>query len=93
MIKADEKGCRKCGGKVFDLERVATSAGGVYHKQCLSCDGCKTRLDSTLVYPFEAPDGGVFCKRCFVERFGEGSKPLTFSDTSVITATDGRGEP
>ena len=54
------------------------------------------RLDSGLVHPHEAPEGegggGVFCKRCFVERFGEGGKPLAFSDTAVIAATDGSGE-
>ena len=72
-----------------------SSKGFVYHKQCLNCDECKARLDSGLVHPYEAPEGeggGVFCKRCFVERFGEGGKPLTFSDTAVIAATDGSGE-
>ena len=88
-------GCRKCGGVVFDLERIASSKGFVYHRQCLNCDGCKARLDSGLAQPYEAPEGQggcVFCKRCFVERFGEGGKPLTLSDTAVIPATDGSGE-
>ena len=97
-IKAAEEGksgCRKCGGVVFDLERIMSSKGFVYHKQCLNCVECKARLDSGLVHPYEAPEGeggGVFCKRCFADRFGEGGKPLTFSDTAVIAATDGSGE-
>lgn len=85
-----EESCRKCGGKVFELERIAAKTG-VFHKQCLSCHGCKKKLDSTLVYHFEAPDGGVYCKRCFVERFGEGTKPLTYTNTSSISAGEGKG--
>jgi hypothetical protein len=90
---SDKDGCKKCGGKVFDLEKVASTGSNVYHKQCLSCDDCRSRLDSTLVNPYEAPDGcGVFCKRCFAGRFGEGGKQLTYSNTAVITASDGSGE-
>lgn len=86
-----EEACRKCSGKVYELERIASQAGHVFHKQCFGCDGCKKSLDSTLVYSYEAKDGGVYCKRCFMERFGEGTKPLTYSDTSVIMARDGTG--
>ena len=57
-IRAAEEGkngCRKCGGVVFDLERIVSSKGSVYHKQCLKCDECKVRLDSGLVHPYEDP--------------------------------------
>jgi hypothetical protein len=32
----------------------------------------------------------VYCKSCYVKTFGEGSTPMTFSDTKVIAP--GKGE-
>ena len=92
LIKANraDESCKRCGGKVFELERL-TSKTGVFHKQCFACYGCNKKMDSTLVYHYEAPDGGVYCKRCHIEKFGDGPKPLTYSNTSKITATQGKG--
>lgn len=55
LLKAaqGEAACRKCEGKVFELERIDSKAG-TYHKQCFACDGCRKSLDSTLVYHYEA---------------------------------------
>ena len=44
-------GCRACGGKVFEPEKVASKTG-LFHKQCFACNKCKKKLDSTLVYTF-----------------------------------------
>jgi len=79
----DPDGCRKCQGKVYDLERV-TCKGGVWHKGCFNCSSCKTSLNSTLVMAYEAPDDQVYCKSCYKERFGEGSTPLIYTDVTHI---------
>ena len=79
----DPDGCKKCKGKVYDLERV-TCKKGVWHKACFNCSGCKTSLNSTLVMAFETPDDQVYCKSCYKERFGEGSTPLIYTDVTNI---------
>ena len=85
-------GCRACGGKVYEPEKVASKTG-IFHKQCFACKKCKKKLDSTLVYAFEAPDSQIYCKKCFTENFGEGKKPLLWADTTTILPVDGKGCP
>jgi hypothetical protein len=93
-IRGDPDSCRRCGGKVFDLERV-TSKHFVWHKQCFNCKSCNATLTSTLVSGIEASDGDIYCKACHVRDFGEAGKPLTYSDTRVIrpSAAGERGCP
>ena len=33
--------CRKCNGKVFDLEKITSNVSGVWHRQCFSCHSCR----------------------------------------------------
>ena len=51
-IKADPgdcSGCPRCGGKVFEAEKMACRSGW-YHKLCFSCKICKRLMDySTFV--------------------------------------------
>ena len=84
--------CAKCGGKVYELEKVS-SKNAAYHKQCFACHECKRKLDSTLVYAFEAPDNNIHCKKCFQDNFGEGTTPLIWADTTSIQCLDGKGCP
>lgn len=84
-VPGDPNSCHKCQGKVYDLEKVF-SKSAVWHKQCFRCNGCKSTLTSTLVYGYEAPDNEIYCKSCFIKNFGEGTKPLPFSDTGLIRA-------
>ena len=45
----DCSGCPRCGGKVFEAERMACRSGW-YHKLCFSCKICKRLMDySTFV--------------------------------------------
>lgn len=88
MSRGDPDACHRCSGKVYDLERV-TSKSATWHKQCFSCKGCGGTLTSTLAYGFEAPDSEIYCKTCFVKNFGEGTKPLTYSDTKLLRAAAG----
>ena len=87
-IEGDPESCRKCGGKVYNLERISSKTG-IWHRQCFNCNGCSATLTSTLVSGFEAPDKELYCKTCFTKRFGEGTKPLTYSDTKAIRASTG----
>ena len=44
----DKLTCPRCGGKVFEAERMVTKIGS-YHKACFSCIECAKKLDSTDV--------------------------------------------
>ena len=44
----DKLTCPRCGGKVFEAERMVTKFGS-YHKNCFSCIECAKKLDSTDV--------------------------------------------
>ena len=45
----DCSGCPRCGGKVFEAEKMACRSGW-YHKMCFSCKICKRLMDySTFV--------------------------------------------
>ena len=59
----DGDGCQACGGRVYEPEKVSSKTG-LYHKQCFSCHQCKKKLDSTLVYAFQAPDSNIYCRNC-----------------------------
>ena len=91
-LPASLEGCQACGGKVYEPERVSSKTG-IYHKNCFSCHQCKKKLDSTLVYAFEAPDTHIYCKKCFTDKFGEGRSPLLWTDTTTILPMDGQGCP
>ena len=55
-------GCPKCGGRVFEAEKMMTRTR-VFHRKCFSCEECSRALDSTNVA--EGPGGdAVYCKNC-----------------------------
>ena len=43
--EGDKLTCPRCGGKVFEAERMVTRVGS-YHKPCFSCIECNKKLDS-----------------------------------------------
>jgi len=63
----DKLTCPRCGGKVFEAERMVTKIGS-YHKSCFSCIECAKKLDSTDVC--EGPDLEIYCKSCYSFEFG-----------------------
>jgi len=63
----DKLTCPRCGGKVFEAERMVTKIGS-YHKACFSCIECAKKLDSTDVC--EGPDMEIYCKSCYSFEFG-----------------------
>ena len=40
----DESGCPRCGGKVFEAEKMA-SKSGYFHKLCFTCKICNRLMD------------------------------------------------
>jgi len=84
----DEKdGCPRCGGKVFEAEKMTTKRG-FYHKKCFTCGNCKRALDYQLCT--EAPDNDIYCKLCYAHMFGHKSKPnLNTADVTAIQGEDG----
>ena len=80
---------------MFDLERVALSSSSklVLHRQCFSCFSCDRKFDPTLSDATEAPDGGVYCRKCLGERWGEGNRPAQeVATTAAIGANAGDGK-
>ena len=63
----DKSGCLRCGNKVFSVDKVL-GRSGLYHKQCLSCGGCATKL--TVTTYSSGPDGDIYCRHCYGARFG-----------------------
>ncbi|EFX75802.1 hypothetical protein DAPPUDRAFT_306648 [Daphnia pulex] len=54
------EGCPRCGGHVYEAERML-AGGRSWHKKCYKCKDCRKHLDSTNCC--EAPDKEIYCKR------------------------------
>lgn len=75
-IKADDgDGCPRCGGKVFEAEKMM-SRTGVYHKRCFSCNACQKPIDYTNMVDHQRE---VYCR--FVTTFHE-NLVTSFQDQS-----------
>ena len=74
--------CARCGGMVFDLEKVQAKKQ-VLHRNCLSCYKCKKPLLPSNF--FDAPDGELYCKLCYASIFGhKRAKSVGPSNTRTI---------
>ena len=85
--EGDKSGCLRCGDKVFSVDKVLGRTG-VYHKQCLSCGGCATKLSVTSYNC--ASDGDIYCKHCYQQKFGVRGRAGSVSriQASDIITTD-----
>ena len=54
-------GCGRCGGSVFEAEKVCVSADLVFHRSCLSCCSCGAGLELATAW---VEDGAVYCRTC-----------------------------
>ncbi|KAI9552806.1 hypothetical protein GHT06_020686 [Daphnia sinensis] len=61
------EGCPRCGGYVYEAERML-AGGRSWHKKCYKCKDCRKHLDSTNCC--EAPDKEIYCKLCYGKKFG-----------------------
>ena len=66
VIKAEKDSqdcCPKCGGKVFEAEKMVTANGKWFHRNCFRCVTCNNMLDS--LNNNDGPDGSLYCKMCY----------------------------
>jgi len=68
MPKEGQQGCPRCGGMVFDAEKVMAAKGIMWHRKCYKCKDCKRPLDS--IVGNDGPDGDVYCKGCYANKYG-----------------------
>jgi len=80
----DDKGCPRCGGAVYEAEKV-TIKDDPYHKKCLSCNKCGRQLDSLSLSI--APDNNVYCKVCY-KVVTAPERPQICTDLGQIAAED-----
>ena len=86
----DKTGCLRCGDKVFSVDKVLGKAG-VYHKQCLSCGGCGTKLSVTSYCC--AADGDIYCRQCYGARFGVRGRARSVSRVQTTDMMAGPHHP
>ena len=67
----DPSMCPRCGGKVFQAEKVATSVGP-FHRSCYRCVDCQANLSQKSCSA--GPDGEIYCSSCYQEQFGTMSR-------------------
>jgi len=59
--------CARCSKAVYAAEQAIGPGRKVYHKPCLNCTSCGTRLDS---YKLVEHDREPYCKPCHIKNFG-----------------------
>ena len=77
VIKAEKDSqdcCPKCGGKVFEAEKMVTANGKWFHRNCFRCVTCNNMLDS--LNNNDGPDGNLYCKMCYRRVLGRNSDPI-----------------
>ena len=62
------KGCPRCGGNVYEAEKVQASENRAYHKKCCTCKTCNQRLDPGTLC--NGSDQEIYCQACHARKFG-----------------------
>ncbi|KAJ1770560.1 hypothetical protein EV179_001541 [Coemansia sp. RSA 487] len=70
--------CHHCQKTIYAME-LAYAAGNKYHRACLKCKDCNTRVDSLKMTEH---DGEIYCKGCYAKQFGPNGFRNTLS-TSI----------
>ena len=68
----------------FEMERKL-SKKSAWHTKCFCCKRC-TKPFQSIHYVYEAEDGEIYCKTCFVKTFPENETPLVYNDTTKISS-------
>ena len=86
ILAGEGKGCPRCGGRVFEAERM-TVAAGTFHRSCFSCETCRQQLNYSN---FASEGSRLFCPGCFKKpvETAHWSEP---ADQSVSTRTGSKG--
>ena len=66
MTEKQTNGCPRCGGAVFEAERIMAQ-DQAFHKSCATCKTCKRFLDSSNLCSAKLQDKYVeiFCQGCY----------------------------
>ena len=70
IIKSDQ-GCPRCGGAVYEAEKIMATENLIYHKQCSTCRACNVKLDSGTLC--NGNDCEIYCQKCHTRKFGGAS--------------------
>ena len=81
-ITNDPDSCRKCQGKVYDLEKISMKSG-VWHRQCFTCSSCNYSMTNTLDDVFDR-QGSIYCRPCLKKHFVEDSQLKPSAPKSMI---------
>ena len=81
-ITNDPDSCRKCQGKVYELEKI-TMKSGVWHRQCFNCSSCNYSMTNTLDDVFDR-QGSIYCRPCLKKHFAEDSQLKPSAPKSMI---------
>ena len=91
VIKADpndKQGCPRCGGKVFEAEKIPTKSS-LFHRSCFSCYLCNHKLEpSTYI---DGPNNEIFCKTCYNREYNSNVKNK-FTEKKGVKAEQGDKE-
>jgi len=82
--ETDDSTCPRCKGKTFEMERKL-SKSAAWHTKCFSCVKCAKPF-LNIHYVYEGADKEIYCKGCFKKTFPESEIPLTYADTTKISA-------
>ena len=63
--------CQRCGGNVYEAEKLLTSVG-CYHPGCFKCAKCSRSLDQSSCYVGDEKD--IYCNKCYQDEFANFSK-------------------
>ncbi|CAG0907081.1 unnamed protein product, partial [Cyprideis torosa] len=64
---APGEGCPRCGGCVYDAEKMLAK-GTQWHRKCFNCGVCHKPLDS--INACDGPDRDVYCRTCYGKKYG-----------------------
>ena len=64
--------CQRCGGNVYEAEKMLTSIG-CYHPGCFKCAKCSRSLDQSSCNVGQ-DEKDIYCTKCYQEDFANFSK-------------------
>ena len=87
ILAGEGKGCPRCGGRVFEAERM-TVAAGTFHRSCFSCETCRQQLNYSN---FASEGSRLFCPGCF-KKTVETARAKSVGPADLATIKGSSGE-
>ncbi|KAG7563119.1 hypothetical protein FFLO_01427 [Filobasidium floriforme] len=76
--------CPTCSRPVYHAEQIMGPGRNMYHKPCLVCSNCKTRVDPGAL---QEHDGKAYCRNCHRQLFS----PRDLRSANVYTSSPSAG--